>query len=689
MASTDLVKAKKSLTTAAKLRQDTQMIMQPYANWEEHLVPAPLTITVLGELVFISSKDDFSINRNPPKDGFKFIKYPHSFRASLMQVCNAGWSAFNEAHTSMDEIRLHTGNVPQYVRTAVEVILREDDRLFQAVLPNTLNSIDNIATECLRLSTSTKNNFESVIKLVHELIEASTNAKEAYNQDLRDVTQKIKENQIREKAKKEADKRAEEDLKNFKTKLDAAEQLFDKAMKSMPSGWDMIGMNLAEGLAQSLNTLVSGLSNVVTLNFGNMFSGKGSTTSSTTQSATGKDPEQGTEQMDKYFAVKDVYEKASVILSMIEALKNYLTPENKVDWANLYDQKNQKAKSDFQKDILAEMKNTISSLKDSDAKTTALGICNKAISICTKMAEIAPKGQCDSLQEQELVKEFEKVLEEAQTFNATAKQVTKTPPFSQKPPGLSKAQTAGQFAAENARIQIEEARKVLETARQMYNKGMERFEKNKEELTDILVILQNCDVKKIDFKTTLDILAKGLTALGLVKEQWEKMVQFFQVVTTIIKASMNTSANTFTNRAKEAAAYPSSSFLKDMVYTQAFQVSSISSLVNLISTTYVEISNKYIMDRVSSLGRLMALDCNSPEFDPERKKLQDGCVEAQKGILTLVKSNKIAFDQKTDDRLAQLNALCALLPPPTAEEEKKVKKIVNTPPKDIDLAQFD
>ena len=682
MASTQIIKAKKSLTTASKLREDTQMIMQPYANWEEHLTPAPLSITVLGELIFISSKDDFSINQNPPKNGFQFIKYPNSFRACLMQVCNAGWYAFNEAHTSMDQIRLHTANVPQYVRTATEVILKNDERLFQAVLPDTLANIDNIASECLRLSSCTKDRFEMVISLVHEILEASTSAKEVYTEDLKNVTQKMEENEVRKESKMETDKRTKEDLQNFKTKLDAAEKLFDKAMKSMPSGWDMIGMNLVEGLAESLTTLVSGVTNLVTFNFDKMVGKEGKGQGSAQKPGTEK------EKMDLYFAVKDVYEQAGTIQKLAEQLKG-LTAESKIDWVGLYDQKDKKAKSDYTKGMLEEVKNIITSFKGSDAKTTALEICGKGISICTEMASIAPEGECEASKEQQLIEEIAKLHEQAQTFNAKGKQVTKTTPFSLTPPGLSQAQSKGKksaasFAAENARVQIEETRKALDTARQMYSTAVERFEKNKEELTEILVTLKNCDVKKIDFKTTLEILAQGLTALGKVKEQWEKMVRFFQIVSTIIKASMNTAMKSFTGTAKQASEYSSSAFLKDMVYSQAFQVSNVASLVNMISSTYTEVSEKYIMDRVSSLGRLMALDQNSPEFDVERKQLQDGCVEAQRGILALVQKNKTDFNLKTEERMVHLDELRALLPPPTKEEEEKVKRIVNSPPEEVD-----
>ncbi|TWW79817.1 hypothetical protein D4764_10G0008470 [Takifugu flavidus] len=50
-----IVKTTQSLTTAAEMRETTKMLMQPNANWEEYLTPAPLAIAIMGELVFICS----------------------------------------------------------------------------------------------------------------------------------------------------------------------------------------------------------------------------------------------------------------------------------------------------------------------------------------------------------------------------------------------------------------------------------------------------------------------------------------------------------------------------------------------------------------------------------------------------------------------------------------------------------
>ncbi|KAL6460733.1 hypothetical protein MHYP_G00306990 [Metynnis hypsauchen] len=119
-----IIKVTQSLTTAEETRNQNKLIMQPYANLEECLTTAPLSIAILGELIFISCKADVSINKNPPNNSYKYIKCPDSFHACLMQVCNSGWWTFNEAHKNMDQIWLHTMAVPDYMKIAVKILFQ-------------------------------------------------------------------------------------------------------------------------------------------------------------------------------------------------------------------------------------------------------------------------------------------------------------------------------------------------------------------------------------------------------------------------------------------------------------------------------------------------------------------------------------------------------------------------------------
>ncbi|XP_071333561.1 uncharacterized protein [Trachinotus anak] len=364
----------KSLTAAAQMQETTQMLMQPNANWEAYLTPAPLSIAILGELIFISSCDDFSINKNPPPGGFKYIRYPDSFRACLMQICNSGWHAFNEAHKNMDQIRIHTSTVPDSMKAAVYILFNASDKVINTLLPNQLKNLRTIVDNCVTLADSVENEFSDVINLIQDLLEACVNAEYFYGDELEKVKMKLEEIKFRQ-----------------------------------------------------------------------------------------------------------------------------------------------------------------------------------------------------------------------------------------------------------------------------------------QEATDLNVMMK--------------MLVKGLDTMGRVKEQWEKMVRFFQMVSCIIKTSLSKTLHNFveTSDGAKKLSYSQKLFTKDLLYNQAFQASNIASLVHMISGTYTEVSNKYLMDLMSSLGR----------FPYEPLKLQDSCKAAQEGILQLVLKNKKEFERKSNARMLKIEGeLKAILPAHPPQETERIREIV-------------
>uniref|UniRef100_A0A3P9LXN1 Uncharacterized protein n=1 Tax=Oryzias latipes TaxID=8090 RepID=A0A3P9LXN1_ORYLA len=397
------------------MRDALREIMLINANWEEYLTPAPLSIAIMGELlVFISSE---------------------SFGACLMQVCNSGWQAFNMAHKNMDQIRIHTASVPDYMKDAVKILFQGNDEMIEKLLPNKLKSIGPIADKCVKLADGVKKKY-NVICLIQELLEACVNAKHISKDDLEEI------------------------------------RIVNIIWKAMP-------------------TWVAG------------------------------------------------YRKFQSAINSIPALL-----------------------------------------------PNALGNA----------------GQ----------------------------------------------QSASQRAAENASFCIEQSREQLKPSEEENDKANECMERNQRELTEILEDMQISNIKEIDFKTAIKMLVTGMDAMGRVKEQWEKMVRFFQMVADFAnKTSLEKTMKTFGLTAEDVQrlSHNSKLFTKNLLYNQAFQASNITSLVHMISGTYCEVSNKYLMDGVSSLGKLMSMDKDKPEFLQERKKVQYFCLEAENNILELVPKNKKEFKE--------------------------------------------
>lgn len=87
-------------------------------NWEQMLCPSETNIHKLGSLM----RETFKMNdvAFPQERGFRFQN--NSLRASLLQISDVCYAAFNAAHNNMDRIRLTALNVPHHVESAVQMI---------------------------------------------------------------------------------------------------------------------------------------------------------------------------------------------------------------------------------------------------------------------------------------------------------------------------------------------------------------------------------------------------------------------------------------------------------------------------------------------------------------------------------------------------------------------------------------
>ncbi|XP_026765982.3 uncharacterized protein LOC113524063 [Pangasianodon hypophthalmus] len=674
-----IAKKNQSLTTAEEMRNQTKLVMQPYANWEEYLTPAPLSIAILGELVFISSTRDFSINKNPPKDGYKYIKYPDSFRACLMQVCNSGWWAFNEAHKNMDQIRLHTMAVPDYMKVAVKILFQDNDEVVEAHLPDQLENIRVIADDCLELANATEKRFTDVINIIQELLEACVNAEHFYGEELDAIKRKLDEAKMRKQSSEEATKRSEKAMKAMEEQLKEAHAGYKEAMDSLPGGWEMIGMDFVAGLTEGITSLINGVTAVITQPV-NLLCNASRTIADTKHYI--KDKESAVDGID----VINIYSKSAEILMCTVNVQEFVQ-DNTINWKDLYDQKNKATLTDFQADQFKRIKESLEKSPNCKAKTDARNICDEGITICAELAKYGPEGKCEETKTKKLIKRIRNLTESARSFDSKSKDVTNSPSLAPKPPMMYKEESksgkmsASQRASENARFRIEQSRAQLDKTREIYEKSVENMEKNQKELTEILITMRNCEVKEIDFNTTIQMLVKGMDAMGRVKEQWEKMVRFFQMVSNIVKTSLTRTLKDFVSTSEKTQSLPYNAklFSKDLLYSQAFQATNIASLVHMISATYTEVSNNHIVDRISSLGKLMAMDKAKPEFLSERLQLQSSCDEAQKAILRLVLKNKNEFERKSAARLEKIDKeLLAILPAAAPEEIKSIQAAVKS-----------
>jgi len=56
--------------------------------WIDYMIKAPAAINLLGQIMVVASAKDISLENNSSNHVYKYIKYPKSFRATLLQISN-------------------------------------------------------------------------------------------------------------------------------------------------------------------------------------------------------------------------------------------------------------------------------------------------------------------------------------------------------------------------------------------------------------------------------------------------------------------------------------------------------------------------------------------------------------------------------------------------------------------------
>ncbi|XP_078533350.1 uncharacterized protein LOC144819255 [Lissotriton helveticus] len=679
----NLKDAVKSITKAQDMRLEAELLMKPYTNWEELVMPASISIALLGELAAISkATGDFSINLNPPAGGFKYMKYPESISASLMQVCNTAWASFSTADKNMDRIRLLTHSLTSSTKELV-VILFQPTATVNAILPQRLRSVLSTSNECTPLAQSVEASFTNTIRLIQEVLEACVNSKRGYEKQMADEKITLEQVAIIETVANKSVQMAEEFKKMTETQLTDAADAYTHALKNVPSVWETMAANFMGGV---LDTLSFTPNRFISKEVGTDTPANGTEgivgASATVDTA-------GAGDVKSIQATNNICSKSNQMIAISEGLRKVLDSKGKTINMNIvYDERANTVTTNYVKRLALSLKQDIADGAVCKAKTLMDAVLQSAVAVCEDLETAALSKNTDESYLKSLAQRVNTIFSNSIKVDSYCKAVTNSQPLQQKPPyaaGTVGPASIGTLSAQMAYVRMEQATIQLKRTQDMYKESFEKVKKENEKLTAILAKMRSHKLEQIDVDTAKKMLIKGLESLleslGKVKEQWEKMIYSFQMISSLIKSCMGKNFNELVQSAKTEKSIPnysSEAFVKDMLYSRAFASSIVVHLVNKISSTYCEVSQRYLMDRASTLGRMLTMSTSNPEYQIEREKFQSSFAEAQKSIEALVILKKQEFDLSIEARVKTI--ICqigAAIPPLSAEEKKHICDDVN------------
>ena len=571
----------------------------------------------------------------------------------------------------MDQIRLLSANIPNYLRDAVKILMTGADFELEDMLPIPLGAIQDTADKCLALAVAVENKFDFVMRLTAELLEACVSSQGKYEEDLREVRTAREIAEEHKKSAEEKKRLATEIYNQMKKSVEKAEKSYYDALDSMPSGWDMIGKNVVESIANTF----TGMLDAVSFKWAK---------SDKKGSRPGKSPEAQSlpgASIDR--GMLEAYGLAQLLQTYTTALVSATLSNDgmlKSSLANGMD-KLEYCKQQYQ-NVLKKTK----AISNNPVKDRIVVLCETGTKLCQELKETTKSFQNEEADGSSIVKNLLKLQDDVMTIATESKNVMGTNPIDSRAPNLSSMPqevdpnaTAAQIEVQNARYKIQHASAQLESSREKYDKTCDRMLDASQKLGELIAEIKRLNIQEINFEQIRETLMKGIKALGELREQWDKLVSFFQMMSNIIKCCLNTSLKGFleyarTSQTHSLKGYPITSLKKDMIYHQTFQANKIAHVVNMIATSYVEVSSRHLTHRIAGLGGMLGLDPekDAHKIEMERQKLLNGCEEAQADIRNLVKKRKNDFDRQVTSRIQTIETELRNALPPVDPSDKSV-----------------
>ena len=681
------------------VNEDFKTQLSVHMDWEYLLSPAPLSIGILGDLTLIASQIlDFEIDKQMPESGFQYIKWPKSFRTTLVQIGHEAHHSFMTAHNNMDKIRLLTMGVPFYMKEATKILVSKDMNVIEAYLPAPLRRIKQAAEESVKLSLAVVTNFEHVMNLTMEVIQACVNTKSVKEVELADTIEEqailnvtvtnIKMIIDELKKTKEADmemmSRAENDMRN--------------ALKEIPTGWEIIGMDFVESISNTVTATLAAVAPIAVTAAKMSLGGPAFAASTMGPAAVAAISNavvgsagspildqlvRGAESISRLFPEELVclVKHSRKIFNLFGVAENLKTTYSTLDSISTA----LGGKYDASKE-LKRFTDISGSVNDCPAiqKVVAEGT-----NIVNQLADLVRNDNFEDNNGTEggdkINSEFKKIVRSLNAFYRDSAELksfvhSHIQPIPNRTPLLqqsahsnvedSTSRASGKAIA-NAKMKAKMAQSTLSETRASLDRTRELMMIKNNEFIKALGEMQRLQVNELRYEEAIKLLQEGLVKLGEMKDHWTKLVVFFQKVANIIEIVEKQSLTDFIQTIETTSQRLENvhkEIILDMIYIQASKASQAISLVHDIADTYVQVSNKHILTNINQLDRFMSLDPKKSNIQLERMKLLAKCKKDSEEIVRLVVEKRNEIIATVEARAQQISNEYAFLDDVLPEE---------------------
>ncbi|KAJ7105043.1 hypothetical protein C8R44DRAFT_807567 [Mycena epipterygia] len=613
-----------SVTTGKAVNQDAWMTQWCSTSWGDLLQPAPLSISLLGSILIIaSSTDDFSLDSKvpdgcPPFD-WKFALHPDSFKSCLQQM------AFETAHKNMEIINNNASQMPEVITTIVNLVLKGSAQDISDLFQNSIDDLQALSQKCRDSAHESETAFQNISGLAQEMVLACTYTAGTAEQSLAQNKIQLEVLKVQKDHEEATLKDAQDTATLMKNSYTKAEDEFNNAVHDVPSGWDLMGMQVVESLTNLVVSAGNAAISQATMSSQafkaglNSFSGNQS--GNAPPPAPGPPPvapttsPNGVSSQPNSAALSDPGTMlVQQVLDQANGIKMLLTGhEGKPDWDKIRSTDGSTSEAAYVQATLNSQKGQLDTSKPlSQQLDTYIG---QALTIIA----VAPTDQLITGL-QGLVTSVNLILQQPGT--------TATGPATPATPVAQAASGAAQLAVQNAKMKVDQTKSQLEASRASFEKASDRLAEQQKEIAKTIGDMTQLSLTSANLQQMLPVLKKAVGAFTTLRAQFSQLVQFFDSVASLLCDVMGPSVDRWVKTMTSAeqqrlrgeqedhvAGVTVSAFTRDLIYRQMMTPLKVSMLANSISTVYLSVSNDYILPAQRSVGNMLQFSASTSAAD--------------------------------------------------------------------------
>ena len=612
-----------TLFSPKNFQAEMSLLMKTYYNWGELLAPASVAISTLGQLILMSNQRlDFPIDAKPPKDGFKHIEYPKSFRSTLVQISHSGYLAFLKAHTNMGKIRGLSAGVPGHVKNAVRYLTSKSEKVISSRLPCTLTQIRESSDKSKMLAEDIANEFKKILDLIQETVLAVTATKDRTKVSFQNAKQRLETAQRKEQYSNDEAVLLKDKNSQLDTMLANLETRQRDLYLETRYGDECVASRMDETSQPGKRPLADRHPELF-FNAGNW---------------------RYTFEESRLNVDHCLEESSQKLVDLLMASHQF---QLKCESWQLSD-------SSDALDVAEELENLHRALD-------TLPNCPSLKTLLKNGQELKGKITTDKIRAS---RKTDMCPGSDETDNlailiadARANQIKEV--YEEKTIVLNNVggmKEAHKYVRQHQKKMMED---LVETAKKMQELNGKKMQVMRHRMEEILKDLQGWNMVHLSYKEAVQVLEKGMQQLSRLKNDWDKLVELFTRIASLTdRAAQSSEAFIFfTSTSDRVSTVDDDEVFVDDLMDHAEKANAASLFVTDLASVYVNISDRFIMSRIAGLGKLLGLDVDrigAAAIEKELASLAESGQIAFDGIVEVMKEEEAKTKEKLLDRRRQL-----------------------------------